>query len=196
VLFGEVNPSGRLPVTFPASLAQEPRPALDGAGMIEPNFAGETGGRVVRVNYDIEGSDVGYRWFARTHAKPLFPFGYGLSYTRFERGDLRIETKGADLFAHVVVKNIGDRAGADVVQVYLAARAGAPMLRLVGFEKVALQPGEIREATIKIDPRLLADWSGRGWTIKAGSYGFAIGADAEDLTPPVTVALAGRTLRP
>ena len=196
VLFGETNPSGRLPVTFPAGVEQLPRPRLDGADTVEPNFLGDTGGRIVPVNYDIEGSDVGYRWFARTKAKPLFPFGYGLSYTRFERDGLKVEARGGAIVAHARLHNVGARQGADVAQVYLVDAADQAMRRLVGFQKVDLEPGEAREVAITLDPRLLANWSGKDWAIKGGTYRFALGADAEDLGAPVSLTLAARRLKP
>ena len=196
MLFGETNPSGRLPVTFPASVSQLPRPKLDGPDVLEPNFAGDTDGVIVPVNYDIEGSDVGYRWFARTHAKPLFPFGFGLSYTRFERDGLKVETKGGVVTAHAKVHNVGARAGADVAQVYVTDLAGKGARRLVGFQKVELAAGETKDVTMTVDPRLLADWNGNGWTVKGGAYSFALGADAESLGAPVTVKLGAQRLKP
>src|SRR5690606_39370224 len=86
VLFGKVNPSGRLPVTFPQSEAQLPRPVLDGLDRVEPNFTGAGApGQALDVNYDIEGSDLGYRWYAREGKAPLFPFGHGLSNRKSTR---------------------------------------------------------------------------------------------------------------
>ena len=196
VLFGETNPSGRLPVTFPASTDQLPRPKLDGSDTIEPDFQGETGGKMVAANYDIEGSDVGYRWYARTKAKPAFAFGFGLSYTRFEETGLKLTQEKGVLVAHAVAKNVGDRDGADVVQVYLTDRAGSPTRRLVGFQKVALKAGETREVVITLEPRILADWSGKDWAIKGGDYGFALGKDAESLGDAATIKVAARRLKP
>ena len=195
VLFGETTPSGRLPVTFPASVDQLPRPKVDGSEL-EPDFGGETGGTVVPVNYDIEGSDVGYRWFARTHATPLFPFGFGLSYTEFKREGLKIEVKGGVVTARASLQNIGSRPGADVAQVYLTNMAGKPTERLVGFAKVDLAPGETKEVTMTLDPRLLANWSGKDWAVSGGLYSFALGANAAELQAPVSVKIAPRHLKP
>ncbi len=195
VLFGETTPSGRLPVTFPASVDQLPRPKVDGSDL-EPDFGGETGGTVVPVNYDIEGSDVGYRWFARTHATPLFPFGFGLSYTEFKREGLKIEVKGGVVTARASLQNIGSRPGADVAQVYLTNMAGKPTERLVGFAKVDLAPGETKEVTMTLDPRLLANWSGKDWAVSGGLYSFALGANAAELQAPVSVKIAPRHLKP
>ncbi|WP_165322106.1 beta-glucosidase family protein [Rhizorhabdus phycosphaerae] len=190
VLFGETNPSGRLPITFPASEAQLPRPKLDGSDWVEPDFGGNpsSGSDKLDVNYDIEGSDVGYRWFARTGAKPLFPFGYGLSYTRFESGDLKL--KG--LTASFTVRNTGQREGAEVAQLYLVGRNGKAMRRLAGFQRVNLAPGASQTVSVTLDPRILANWKDGGWTLPGGEYLFALGKDAEQLSAPVRVKLAGR----
>jgi len=190
ILFGETNPGGRLPVTFPVDEGQLPRPVLDGSIWVEPPYADEpaSGGDKLRADYDIEGSDVGYRWFARKGVKPLFPFGFGLSYTRFSAGSLAVKGKTATF----TVANTGKRAGDDVAQLYLVSRAGAPIRRLVGFQRVSLEPGASRQLTMTIDPRLLADWKNGGWTMPAGDYGFALGRNADDLGPIVTTRMAAR----
>ena len=190
VLFGKANPSGRLPITFPASVEQLPRPVLDGYAELEPNFAGSPPTPDARLiaDYDVEGSDVGYRWFARKGAKALFPFGFGLSYTTFETSALQL--KG--LSAQFAVRNTGPRAGATVSQLYLVSRNGQAKRRLVGFQRIELAPGETRSVNLTIDPRLLADWSAGGWSIESGPYAFALGDDAERLGPVQTVRVAGR----
>lgn len=191
VLFGDTNPSGRLPITFPRNVGQLPRPRIDGFDTVEPNFVGNSfkGAPQVIANYDIEGSDVGYRWFARKEEKPLFPFGFGLSYTQFSSSSLKI--KGYE--ASFTVKNDGKRGGATVGQLYLVSRNGEAKRRLVGFQRVELAPGESKSLSVTIDPRLLADWKGDGWTLVGGTYGFALGQSAEDLAPPVLVRMAART---
>lgn len=190
VLFGRTNPSGRLPVTFPASVDQLPRPSLDGYHELEPNFAGDPPSKDARlsVNYDIEGSDLGYRWNARKGHKALFPFGFGLSYTSFVTSGLKTDGKSAS----VTVRNNGKREGATVPQIYLVSRSGSPLQRLVGFERVELAPGQSRKVSLKIDQRLLADWRDGGWTIPAGNYAFAIGEDAERLGARVEVRIPER----
>jgi len=190
ILFGETNPSGRLPVTFPVDEAQLPRPVLDGGAWVEPPYADEPAfdADKLHADYDIEGSDVGYRWFARKGVKPLFPFGFGLSYTSFSAASLTL--KGVT--ATVTVANTGKRAGDEVAQLYLVSRAGAPIRRLVGFQRVRLEPGASRQITMKIDPRLLADWKNGGWTMPAGDYGFALGRNADDLGQVVTTRMAAR----
>ena len=190
VLFGKVNPSGHLPITFPASTAQLPRPALDGYNTLEPNFAGDPPDAKAKLdaNYNIEGSDIGYRWFARQQHKALFPFGFGLSYTTFASSGLKL----AGLTARYTVTNTGTRHGANVSQVYLVARGGQAKQRLVGFARTDLAPGASQAVQLRIDPRLLADWKNGGWSIAAGTYSFALGSDAERLSAPVTVRMAAR----
>ena len=197
VLFGETNPSGRLPVTFPASLDQLPRPKLDGLGEFEAGLApGAPVGAKLSANYDIEGSDVGYRWFARQGQKALFPFGYGLSYTSFATSGLTVRgPSAAQLTASFALANTGTREGAGVAQLYLVSRGGMAKQRLVGFRRVDLAAGVSQQLSFTIDPRLLADWKDGGWSIPAGSYGFALGDDAEHLGPSVTVKLPARHWR-
>jgi beta-glucosidase len=195
-LFGQINPSGRLPATFPASLDQLPRPQLPGATTVEPDFEGNgKPGQALVADYDIEGSDVGYRWFARKGETPLFPFGFGLSYTTFEAAGLSL-TGGKTVSAAFTVRNAGARDGADTAQLYLIDAAGKAEERLVGFQKVQLKAGESRPVTLALDTRLLADWTGAGWIIRPGVYRFALGESARDLGPAVAVTLAGRTLKP
>ncbi len=191
VLFGDTNPGGRLPVTFPASLDQLPRPKLDGADWVEPNFGGDPapGKDQLHADYDIEGSDVGYRWFARKGYKPLFPFGFGLSYTSFAARDLKV----SGLSASFTLANTGQRAGDDVGQVYLVRRNGQPLQRLVGFKRLSLAAGASQSATVTFDPRLLADWKDGRWSMPGGDYGFALGRSAADLGPVVTVKLPARS---
>jgi beta-glucosidase len=193
VLFGETNPSGRLPVTFPADEAQLPRPKLDGSDWVVPFTADEIppGSDRLQADYDIEGSDVGYRWFARKGTKPLFPFGFGLSYTSFSNSGLAVNGRTATF----TITNTGERAGDDVAQLYLVSRGGEKLRRLVGFQRVSLQPGASQQVTVTIDPRLLADWKNGGWSMPSGDYGFALGRDAENLGPVVTVRMSARNWR-
>ncbi len=193
ILFGETNPSGRLPVTFPASEADLPRPKIDGFDWLEPNFISKppTPQTQLRVDYDIEGADVGYRWNAREAKKALFPFGHGLSYTTFSSTGLVTDGRTA----RFTIANTGGRAGTTVAQLYLVSRGGKKQQRLVGFQRVELQPGESRAVEMKIDPRLLADWNGKGWTIPAGSYGLALGDNAEALGPVVTARISRKSWR-
>ncbi len=171
VIFGQVDPSGHLPVTFPASLSQVP-------ASTPAQFPGVDG----QVQYS-EGLDVGYRWYDSQSITPLFPFGYGLSYTRFAYSDLRV---GPDLFGGVgdvhvsaTVTNVGTRAGADVAQLYLGdpAAAGEPPRQLVGFQRVSLAPGASRRVVFTITPRDTWWWDdgANGWSQTAGSYQVYVG---------------------
>jgi beta-glucosidase len=172
VLTGKVNPSGHLPITFPADLAQTPRPELPGLG--------EPWGTPTTIRYD-EGADVGYRWFAKTGAKPLFAFGHGLSYTSFKFSDLNV-TGGKTITAKFTVSNLGQRAGTDVPQLYLTDAASERRVHLLGFERVELQPGESKRVTLVADPRLLArfDSQANRWRITGGLYRVVLARSAED----------------
>jgi beta-glucosidase len=195
VIYGKVNPSGRLPATFPVSVAQLPRPELPGATTIEPDFQGAPKpGEQLSIDYNIEGSDIGYRWHALKGTKPLFPFGYGLSYTSFAHSGLKVNAD--KLTASFTVTNTGKVAGDDVAQLYLTSAAGAAHERLVGFQRVSLAPGASQTVSVTIDPRLLAEWNGKGWSVKAGSYSFALGSSAADLDAPVRVSIAAKTMKP
>ena len=184
VLTGQVNPSGRLPITFPADLAQTPRPALPGLGA--------PWGTPTTIRYD-EGAEVGYRWFAKTGATPLYAFGHGLSYTRFAYSDLTV-SGGETITARVTVTNTGTREGADVPQLYLTDAPGEPRLRLLGFERVVLAPGASRRVTITADPRLLARFDGAAgqWRITAGAYRVALGRSAADVVLTAETPLTSR----
>src|SRR5579863_1224131 len=181
ILFGDVNPSGRLPITFPASLEQTPRPKLD--GLLDFEF-GKTA-----VNYDIEGSDVGYRWYDRRGLTPLFPFGFGLSYTSFRYDDLKLRSEGNTIHASFTVTNTGTRQGRDTPQVYVTARGKTKGQRLIGWANVDLAPGASMRVTVDADPRLLADWftPRHRWQMPAGRYDVTVNSSA------AAVALSGST---
>ncbi|AOR75338.1 beta-glucosidase family protein [Novosphingobium resinovorum] len=209
ILLGEVDPSGRLPITFPASVDQAPR--SEPAGLAELHAAnarrkagdktiyGMSGGVApFTVDYP-EGADVGYRWYAAKQRKPLFPFGYGLTYTRFSYANLKIEG-GAGLTVGFDVTNTGKRAGADVPQVYVEAKsaAGTRAYRLAGFEKVSLSPGETRHVSVTVDPRVIArfDESAPGWKVDAGAYPVVVGRFAGDTALKGTATLDALSARP
>ncbi|HEY7060793.1 MAG TPA: beta-glucosidase [Chloroflexota bacterium] len=184
VLTGQVNPSGRLPITFPESLAQAPRPELPGLGT--------PWGTPTTVEYH-EGAEVGYRWFAQQRRRPLYAFGHGLSYTTFAYSDLRV-SGGDTITASFTVTNSGQRAGADVPQLYLTEAPGERRMRLLGFERVELVPGESRRVTLTADPRLLARFDLRAglWRLAAGNYRVALGKSAGDLVLTAEVSLTAR----
>ncbi len=195
ILFGEVSPSGHLPITFPASVDQLPRPQLPGSDTVEPSFLGSgKPGQTLDADYSIEGSDIGYRWFARQNYKALFPFGFGLSYTSFENDGLSVARKKEGIIANFRMQNTGETAGADVAQLYLISGPGGNKQRLVGFAKRELAAGESTAVEMSLDPRLLGEWQNDGWTIAGGTYAFALGKDAETLGEVVTVTLPASRL--
>ncbi len=184
VLTGKVNPSGRLPVTFPVSLDQTPRPELSGLGT--------PWGTPTTVRYD-EGAEVGHRWFAKTGAEPLYQFGFGLGYTTFVYSDLHI-AGGETVSASFTVTNAGERVGADVPQLYLTEVSGDRRLRLLGFDRVELEPGESRRVTLSADPRLLARFEGTTsqWHLAGGTYRIALAKSAGQPVLSAEMALSER----
>ena len=176
VLFGDVNPSGRLPHTLPRRIEDTPA-FLD--------WPGERGRSVYG-----EGLFIGYRWYERRRIEPRLPFGHGLSYTRFEYANLRLATTrlrpGAPLELSVDITNRGQRAGMEVVQLYVrdvAASVARPEKELRAFAKVELAPGETRTVRFTLAPRALSFWDpARGdWFAEPGEFELGIGASAQDL---------------
>ena len=190
VLFGAVNPSGRLPITFPASTAQLPRPDLPGRNIVwNTTFT---------VDYR-EGAAVGYKWFEKQKSAPLYAFGFGLSYTQFRYSDLRV-SGGKNVTASFTVTNTGKHAGADVPQLYATAAdpRGGALHRLIGWRKLTLAPGESRRVRITADPRLLAhfDDAQNGWRIIAGDYRIELGTSSRDPRLAAMTRLDDRSLPP
>lgn len=207
ILFGEVNPSGRLPISFPRDVADLARPEIP--GMI---FGPPVEGKTLPTSFpDVqqhkgrfsvehpEGADVGYRWFAKTGKPTLFPFGFGLSYTGFEYGGLAVEG-GETLQVSFDVTNTGAVAGIDTPQVYalVTGSDGKESQRLIGWSRVALAPGETKRVTISADPRLLANYDVTlpGWRIAEGVIGVAVGSSAEALILRGEGQLSARTIKP
>ena len=192
VLYGEVNPQGRLPVTFPTGEAQLARPALPGADQHIVETLTPSTPKSFDVKY-TEGSDVGYRGYAKSGQKPLYPFGYGLSYTRFRYSGLKV-SGGKTLSASFTVTNVSNVAGTDTPQVYLTAGPKRRQQRLIGWSKVTLKPGEARVVTVAAPQRMLANWDVKthGWRLDGGAYQVAVGPDAATaaLTGSATVAAA------
>lgn len=184
VLAGKVNPSGRLPVTFYADVEQTPHPKLAGFGTLPDT--------PTTLQYH-EGSDIGYRWLARTGVKPNYAFGHGLSYTGFAYENLKVGG-GETVTATFTVTNTGNHAGADVPQLYLTGVGEAKRVRLLGFERVELQPGESKDVTVTVDPRLLASFDGKAqqWRITGGGYRVAPARSAEALVLTAEVQLNSR----
>lgn len=191
VLSGKVNPSGHLPVTFPASLEQLPNPVLPGSDAPAADketravYGLQAGTKPFDIRYP-EGADAGYRWYDRKAQQPLYPFGYGLSYTRFQYGGLKL-SGGSALTVRFTVKNNGDRAGADVPQVYVTRPGKAK--RLVGWAKPDLKPGETSDVTIVADPRILGDFDAKSqrWVVPAEEVKVEVSASA---TEPVLIGKA------
>jgi beta-glucosidase len=198
LLFGKVNFSGKLAITFPASDADLPHASvfapvgkkpgpIDGLLGPKPTFP---------AVYD-EGLKVGYKWFDAEKKTPAYPFGFGLSYTTFAYSDLKA-TGGASTEVSFTVRNTGKRAGQEVAQVYLSLPASAqePPKRLIGWEKVDLQPGESKTITLKIDPLYLSifDAATDRWTIVPGEYKVMVGPSSATLPLTATVSLKGSGL--
>ena len=190
VLFGKVNPSGRLPITFPASESQLPNPVLPGSLLPRGNDIGNTQPEPFAVTYP-EGADIGYRWFAKTGARPLFPFGHGLSYTRFAHSGLGFDP--ATLTARFTVANTGAREGIDTPQLYLTPPGGQP--RLVGWARAELKAGENHSYSVMVDPRFAArfDVANKRWILPAGDYTLRLATSAADPGLATTVSLPERT---
>jgi beta-glucosidase len=187
ILGGKVNPSGHLPITFPAAADQLSHPVLAGAGL--PN---ET---PAAVTYE-EGAAIGYKWYDAKGFRPLWAFGHGLSYTRFALSDLTAQPDGKAIRVSFTIRNAGKRAGKGVGQVYVAPadwqKVGweAPK-RLGAFAKAELKPGQSKRLELTVDPRLLATYEAAGnqWHIKAGTYRLMLGEASDALVQSADVAL-------
>jgi beta-glucosidase len=181
VLFGDADPSGKLPVTFPASNSQVP-------ASTPQQWPGVNGTAVYS-----EGLDVGYRWYQAQHQTPLFPFGYGLSYTTFSMSHLAVSGHGQHVIVTAAVTNTGARAGAEVAQVYVAdpASAGEPPQQLRGFARVTLRPGQTSRVTIRLDPHTFQTWNSvtQKWTTVPGSYTISLGDSSSNLPLHATVTV-------
>ena len=201
ILSGAANPSGRLPVTFPVSEDQLPHPKIQGdpnGAPIGPVGRGGHYGAMFTAVYK-EGAAVGYKWFFERAEQPLFPFGFGLSYTRFALSKLAVNVSGRTVTANATVRNSGERAGTAIPQFYLTGPNGANvLLRLVGWDRVDLEPGEKRQVTVSIDPRLLAtfDEGARKWRIQSGAYRLTAGFDSQQRQLAANFELQSASLPP
>jgi beta-glucosidase len=173
LLFGDVNPSGKLPVTFPRDEKQGPATHW-------MEYPGN--GRSVLYS---EGVFVGYRWYDAHDQQPLFPFGHGLSYTSFDYTTIEVAGSGANRTLRVTLRNSGAREGAEVIQAYVGMPAAAeePPQQLKAFDKVLLKPGESRMVTLPLGDELLRvyDDSQRQWRLIPGRYTIAVGASSKDI---------------
>ncbi len=188
--FGDTNPSGHLPATFERRIEDNPTTA---------NYYPE--GDSIHVTYK-EGLFVGYRGYLKANTKPLFPFGYGLSYTTFSFAKLALSPVGKDPVVTVTfdVTNTGQRAGAEVAQVYVAdghAKVARPARELKGFERVQLAPGETKHVSVQLDARAFAfyDVAGKRWSIAPGKFTVLVGDSVESLPLKGTVDLTKQTAK-
>lgn len=186
VLFGKVNPSAKLPITFPRSVADLPHPEIvkppaedvklerEGHEFTKPVFD---------VHYDA-GLKVGYKWYDAEHKPVLFPFGFGLSYTTYSYSGLKVEP-GSGATVTFTVRNTGSRAGDEIAEVYAALppSAGEPPKRLVGWARVHLDPGQSKEVSVAVSQRILSiyDVNQNGWKLVPGQYVFMAGGSSQDL---------------
>jgi beta-glucosidase len=180
ILFGDVNPSGKLPVTFPKSASDLPI---------------KTAAQWPGVNGHSTYSEkllVGYRWYDAKHIAPLFPFGFGLSYTTFRYSNLAVAPSPGGAAVSFDVTNTGDRTGAEVPQLYVAdpATTGEPPLQLKGYSKVELLAGQTQRVTLNLDQRAFSYWStaANNWAVAPGCYGLFVGSSSQTL--PLQGALA------
>jgi beta-glucosidase len=176
ILFGAANPSGKLPVTFPKQLSDSPAAA---------NYPG---GKDYKLTY-AEGIYVGYRGFDKKKTEPLFPFGHGLSYTKFEYSNLQVTPKvemGKAAEVTVQLRNSGAREGAEVAQVYLRdVQSGLdrPLKELKAFKRVNLKPGETQSATFTLDQSAMSfyDPAKKSWVAEPGSFEVWVGSSSSDI---------------
>jgi beta-glucosidase len=185
VLFGTVNPSAKLPMTFPLSVSDLPRTTVS-----QPPKQGrgpENGGVLEKPTFDVhydEGLKVGYKWYDAEKKPVLFPFGFGLSYTEYSYSNLKV-SGGKETTVSFTVKNTGKRAGQEIAEVYAAlpAEAGEPPKRLVGWSKVALGPGESKEVTVAFPAKYLSvyDDASSSWKLVPGSYSILVGSSSNAL---------------
>jgi beta-glucosidase len=198
VLFGTVNPSGKLPNTFPKSEADLPHPTITMPPPESAHFSGPVspekraeGLPPFQVSYD-EGVKVGYKWYDAEKKPVLFPFGFGLSYTSYRYSALQV-TPGEKVKVTFTLTNTGARAGAEIAEVYasLPASAEEPPKRLVGFSKVKLEVGEKRTVTVEVDPKYLSifDVKKEGWMLIPGDYTILVGGSSQDLPLKAVVSL-------
>ena len=199
VLTGAVNPSGKLPFTFPVALEDGPVktpeqfPGLPGDKTWESSFGSVP---ILEETYS-EGIYVGYRWFEAKQVAPLFPFGYGLSYTTFAYGDPKVSktvTTDGSVTVSVPVTNTGAVAGAEVVQFYVAdpeSSVDRPVKELKGFDKVFLQPGETKTVSVQLTRESLSffDAAKHAWVAEPGRFDVLVGASSADIRGSVSFEL-------
>jgi beta-glucosidase len=199
VLFGDANPSAKLPLTFPRGEMDLPHPTVvmppkeSRPDSTQPEVWKQIAAGLApfQVTYD-EGVKVGYKWYDAEKKPVLFPFGFGLSYTAYSYSNLKF-TPGKNPKVTFTVKNTGKRDGAEVAEVYAAlpSAASEPPKRLVGFSKVPLKAGESKEVTVEVNPKYLSIFNveRNGWQLVPGEYNFMVGGSSQDLPLKQSVTL-------
>ncbi len=197
ILFGDVNPSAKLPMTFPRSEADLPHPTVVKPPKITTDADRQGWKRIAgglpafQVTYD-EGVKVGYKWYDAENKPVLFPFGFGLSYTTYSYSNLKV-TPGKNPHVTFTVTNTGNRAGAEVAEVYasLPAAAAEPPKRLVGWSKLKLNAGESKEVSVEVDPKYLSIFNveKNAWQLLPGDYGIMVGGSSQSLPLKASVSL-------
>jgi beta-glucosidase len=184
ILAGDVNPSGKLAITFPKSDKDLPRPVIpalppEDQGLATGNSATHISSYTVR--YD-EGPEVGYKWYEAHHKQPLFAFGFGLSYTSYAYSGLAVDSDAKTV--SFTVKNTGQRAGTEIAQVYAKLPKGADesYKRLAGWKRVTLAPGESQTVSVAIDPRVMQTFNeaNNSWRLVPGEYSVFVGASSDN----------------
>jgi beta-glucosidase len=177
ILFGDVNPSGKLPVTFAKSDADLPHPKIPGIDLLPARGAPRGPMPPFDIDY-TEGLKVGYKWFDAQDIAPLFAFGHGLSYTTFAYSGLKASSDSVTF----TVRNTGKRDGAEIAQVYVGLPEGAkePPKRLVAWDKIQLAPGESKTVTLPLTPKFLSIFNveKKGWELLPGEYKFFVGGSS------------------
>lgn len=193
VLFGDVNPSGRLPITFAKSDDQLPHPQVPGLKTSGPGRLPEAGFQretPFDADYNVAGARVGYKWFESEHKTPLFPFGFGLSYTTYDFSDLHVDS--AQHTATFTVRNTGSRAGTEIAQVYAALPASTGennYKRLVGWDRVHLNPGESKTINVPMNSLTLSIFSveKNSFVMAAGDYQISAGSSSANTSLTATM---------
>jgi beta-glucosidase len=195
ILFGDVDPSGHLPDTFPVKLSDGPLQSQ--AQYPGVTFAGDSVGPHATYSEHLL---VGYRWFDAMGIKPLFPFGYGLSYTTFNFSNLHVRPTEHGARVSFDLTNTGQRGGADVAQVYVGdpPSTGEPPRQLKGFQKVSLDPGETQRVRIWLPEVSFAHWdtTASTWMVSSGDYGIYVGDSSANLPLGTTIERDDETLSP
>ncbi|HEV2324862.1 MAG TPA: glycoside hydrolase family 3 C-terminal domain-containing protein [Terracidiphilus sp.] len=192
ILVGDVNPSGKLPITFPKSLNQLPHPVIPQppASAAQAKSDAAIPASAFAMQY-TEGAKAGYKWYEANREQPLFPFGFGLSYTSFAYSDMNVDS--AHMSVRFTVTNTGKRAGAEIAEVYARLPRGteeSSYKRLVGWKRIELSPGQSRTVSVDLDQRALRIFSeaSSGWKLVPGDYKIFVGGSSDNT--PLTDALA------